>query len=61
MVLTIKRSSLGNETRHGYVILACENYDTWVPKQKVVGEDGEEAGRVTQSKLTGCQFALHGK
>ena len=32
-----------------------------MPKQKVVGEDGEEAGRVTQSKLTRCQFALHDK
>ena len=32
-----------------------------MPKEKVVGEDSEEVGRVTQSKLTGCPFALHDK
>ena len=61
MVLTIKKSSLGNEKRLGYVLLACEQYGTWVPKEKLVGEDGRTKGRETQSKLSGCPFALHGR
>lgn len=60
MVLTIKKSSSGNVRKCGYVLLACEQYGKWVPKEKVVGANGEIQGRDTQSKLTGCPFALYG-
>ncbi len=63
VVLTIARSWKSSETRHGKVILGCEQHGRYRTAKKGVGVDVDtekEKRKGTNSKKKGCPFLLVG-